>query len=143
MKKTYTYILSSLLLFTPVVSFAATQKTLKTIIAQLTSYLNDILLLLMGVAIVLFVFYVIKYFFRPDADRKEAGLYVMYAVIGFFIILSFWGIVNILQNTFGLQNSNNRPQSWQEFGNLFPTGGGTNLNGDQGGIHFDSEGGLR
>jgi hypothetical protein len=108
----------------PAVAFAATSKTLRDIIAQITDYLNDILFLLMGVAIVLFVFYVIKYFFRPDANRAEAGQYVLYAVIGFFVILSFWGIVNILQNTFGLQNENNRPASWQSFSNLFPGGGG-------------------
>ncbi len=121
MKKTFVYITSLALLLAPMVTLAATSKKLSDIIDLITTYLNQVLLLLMGVAIVMFVFYVIKYFFRPDADRKEAGTYVMYAVIGFFIILSFWGIVNILQNTFGLQNSSNKPNSWREFTNIFPS----------------------
>ncbi len=120
MKKILGYTTVATTLLTPLVSFAATSKKLTDIIQQLTGYMNDILLLLMGVAIVMFVFYVVKYFFRPDADRKEAGMYVMYAVIGFFVILSFWGIVNILQNSFGLQNATNAPSSWQEFTDIFP-----------------------
>jgi glucan phosphoethanolaminetransferase (alkaline phosphatase superfamily) len=92
-------------------------------------YLNQALFLLMGVATVMFVFYVIKYFMTPDADRTEARNYVLYSVIGFFIILSFWGLVNILQNTFGLQNTRNRPSTWASFSNLFPTGSsGSNSN---------------
>ncbi len=105
--------------------------TLCELIDLIITYLQRILILMMGVAIVMFVFYVIKYFFRPDADRKEAGTYVMYSLIGFFIILSFWGLVNILQNTFGLQNENNQPSSWYSFTNLFPknTGGSGNMQG--------------
>lgn len=144
MKKIITYAIGLTATLIPSLAFAATNKTLRDIIAQLTDYLNEILFLLMGVAIVMFTFYVIKYFIRPDAERKEAGAYVMYAVIGFFVILSFWGIVNILQNTFGLQNEANRPASWASFNNLFPSGGGgVNLNGDQGGVHFDGEARLR
>ncbi len=113
----------------PSLAFAATTKTLRDIIAQLTDYLNDILFLLMGLAIVMFVWYIINYFIKPGAERKEAGEYVMYAVIGFFVILSFWGIVNILQNTFGLKNDDNRPASWQSFNNLFPSGSGRSGDG--------------
>lgn len=110
----------------PLISFAA-GKTLADIIDLIIYYLNIILVLFMGVAVVIFVYYVIKYFILPNADRSEAGSYVLYSVIGFFVILSFWGLVNVLQNTFGLQNENNKPSSWASFSNLFPggsTGGG-------------------
>jgi hypothetical protein len=70
------------------------------------TYLNQILVLLMAFAIVSFVWYIIKYFIKADADKKEAANYAMYAIIGFFVILSVWGLVNILSNTFGLGNSN-------------------------------------
>jgi hypothetical protein len=98
---------------------------LSDIIILLISYLNVALVLMMGVAVVIFVYYVIKYFILPNENRSEAGSYVLYSVIGFFVILSFWGIVNVLQNTFGLQNDRNRPASWASFSNLFP-GGGSN-----------------
>lgn len=97
-----------------------TGPNLCTIINLIVGYLSQILFLLMAVAVVMFVWNVIKYFIRPDADRKEAGNYVMYSVIGFFVIMSLWGLVNILGNTFGLGNENNQPQSWQSFSNIFP-----------------------
>lgn len=107
-------------------------KTLKDLIYVIIDYLNTGLFLLMGVAVIMFVYYIIKYFVRPDADRKEAGYYVMYSVIGFFIILSFWGLVNILQNTFGLQNETHRPATWTSFTNLFPSGSSSNSNPSSG-----------
>ena len=111
----------------PALAFAA-GKTLADILDLIIYYLNIILVLFMGAAVVIFVYYVIKYFILPNADRSEAGSYVLYSVIGFFVILSFWGLVNVLQNTFGLQNENNKPSSWASFSNLFPggsTGGGS------------------
>lgn len=95
-------------------------QNLSDIIYLIIGYLGQILFLLMGVAVLMFVWYIIKYFIKPDADRKEAGNYILYSVIGFFVILSLWGIVNILNNTFGLGNSVNQPQSWSGFQNLFP-----------------------
>lgn len=92
---------------------------LASLITKITSYMNMILGLLMGFAILAFVYFVIKYFILPNEDRKQAGSYVMYSVIGFFIILSFWGLVNIVQNTFGLQNESH--DSWSSIQNLFPS----------------------
>lgn len=121
-------IIGATLLVVPFLALAA-GPTLADIINLVISYLNTFLVLMMGVAVVIFVYYVIKYFVLPNADRSEAGYYVMYSVVGFFIILSFWGIVNILQNTFGLQNEKNRPSSWTSFSNLFPGGGSRSATG--------------
>jgi glucan phosphoethanolaminetransferase (alkaline phosphatase superfamily) len=140
MNKKIAFSIAGTLWVLPVVAFAET-KTLLTIIQQITTYFNYILVLLMGFAIVMFVWYVIKYFILSNEDHKEAGMYVMYSVIGFFVILSMWGIVNILQNTFGLQNENNRPATWNSFTNLFP--GGNNGGSSTGGDRFDGESGLR
>jgi lysylphosphatidylglycerol synthetase-like protein (DUF2156 family) len=105
----------------PLLAFAANKK-LSDIIDLLIYYLNITLVLFMGVAVVVFVYHVVKYFILPNENRSEAASYVLYSVVGFFVILSFWGIVNVLQNTFGLQNENNRPASWASFSNLFPSG---------------------
>jgi hypothetical protein len=110
----------------PGLVLAATSKNLASIIDIIISYANRILVLMMGIAVVMFVFYVIKYFIKADADRTQAGSYVMWSLIGFFVILSMWGLVNILQNTFGLQNDTNRPSGWNSFTNIFPGGGTSN-----------------
>lgn len=111
----------------PTVTFAA-GKDLAYLMSLATNYLNKALLLLMGFAVVMFVYYIIKFFLRPTDERQEGAKYLMWSIIGFFVILSFWGLVNILDKTFALDN--NRPSSWSDFFNIFPnnTGGTTNSN---------------
>ncbi|MBU6231068.1 MAG: hypothetical protein KGI45_02330 [Patescibacteria group bacterium] len=95
------------------------QQTLQDVIGLVAGYLNMILELLMGLAVVVFVWYVIKYFIlKPDTKRSEAAQYVMWSVIGFFVILSVWGIVNIMTATFNL--GSNSPASWSGVQGLFP-----------------------
>ena len=129
MNKKILYTASTIALGVPFVTCAAS-RTLSDLTYKIIGYLNQALVLLMGVAILIFVWNVIKYFIRADEDHKEAAPYVMWSVIGFFVILSFWGLVNILQGTFGLQNSINKPTSWSDLSNLFPTGGGSSSGSD-------------
>lgn len=105
------------------------QKNLAYIIDLIIGYLNQALVLLIGLAVVIFVWYVIQYFIKPNEERTKAAEYVMYSLIGFFVILSFWGLVNILQNTFGLKNEQNAPASWTSFKNIFPGGSGGSSSG--------------
>lgn len=87
----------------PVITFAA-DKDLKYIAGLIIDYLNIALYLIIGLAFVTFVWNVFRYFFT-EKDKKEAGLYVMYSVIGFFLILSFWGIVAIVRNSLKLDDN--------------------------------------
>ena len=128
--KSKSFLVSLGAVLVPAVAFAQKQ-TLSDLIHTIVRYLNQVLFLLMGAAVVMFTFYVIKYFIRPNEERKEASSYVMYSVIGFFIILSFWGLVNILQNTFGLQNDKYQPSSWESFTRLFPGSRGSSSSGPE------------
>ena len=116
-KKTSIIGIISLLL--PAIAFASGKK-LSDIVELFIYYLNQAFFVLIGVAIVIFVYHIVKYFILPNEDRKAAGNYVMYSVIGFFVILSLWGLVNIIKNTFQLDNET--PSSWGSFSNLFPSG---------------------
>ena len=94
--------------------------TVCSLITRIVGYLNQILFLLIGLSVVTFTYYVFKYFIKPNEKHDEAGNYVMYSVIGFFVILSMWGLVNILQNTFGIGNIGYAQNSWTNITNLFP-----------------------
>ena len=92
----------------PVFSFAAEKQTLKSLITLATTYFDYAITFLISLAILMFVYNIFKYFIAGGDDvaqKKEAGLYVMYSVIGFFVILSLWGLVYILTNTFNLTNT--------------------------------------
>ncbi|MDE2172896.1 MAG: hypothetical protein KGJ33_03055 [Patescibacteria group bacterium] len=112
------------ILFVPAMALAATQLNLKTFVeGPVISYLKVALELMMTVAALMFIWYMIQYFVLNNGGekRKEAGLYLLYSILGFFVIVSFWGLVYVVQNSFGLSNADNAPTSWTSFTNIFPT----------------------
>lgn len=80
-------------------------RTLRDVAVLVVSYFRIAIYLVMALAVLLFVWNVFKYFFMPDKDKVEAGKYVMYSIIGFVVIFTFWGLVQLLINTTGLNNS--------------------------------------
>jgi hypothetical protein len=117
--KKLNYILLTIATFTPLTTYAATNMKLSDLIGNLVGYLNLALQLMMGLAVIFFVWNVIHYYIQPGStNRAEAGQYVMWSLIGFFIILSLWGMVNVLIATFDLGTGS--PSSWTGLNNLFP-----------------------
>ncbi len=60
--------------------------------------------LLFALAFISFLYGVYTYFFSISADaekRNKGKAYVLYGIIGFFLMVSVWGIVNIFTNTLG------------------------------------------
>lgn len=81
-------------------------RDLRSLITFVIDYINQGIYLLMALATVFFVYNIVQYFIvKTDSDRKEAGTYLMYSVIGFAVILSFWGMVNVVIQTFSLNNT--------------------------------------
>ncbi|MGB4076429.1 MAG: pilin [Minisyncoccia bacterium] len=59
--------------------------------------------LIFAAAFVVFIWGVYTYFIAGAANeekRKEGRTFVMYGLIGFFVIVSVWGIVRLLTGTF-------------------------------------------
>lgn len=96
------------LLTLPAFAFAA--KDLEWLINNIIfKYLDYGLKIIMALAIVMFVWNIYQYFIaKADSpgEKKEAGQYLLWSLVGFFVILSVWGLVNILLNTFKLDNDN-------------------------------------
>ncbi len=57
--------------------------------------------ILVALAVIFIVWNVVQYFIKPaGADRKDAGINILWGIVGLFIIVSIWGLVNIFTNTF-------------------------------------------
>jgi len=136
LKKPQYLLVSCSFIILPVFVFAQT-KTVSTLIGTIAGYFNIVLELLMGAAVVIFIYYIIEYFIKPGSSREEAAPYVMWSITGFFIILSMWGIVNVLIKTFDLGQSN--PTSWNSISSIFPTGssGSSGSSGTSGSTVFN------
>ncbi len=64
--------------------------------------------LLILAALVLFLFGIVKRFFGPNsgADRSEAGKFILWGIVALFVMVSVWGLVNLLKGSFNLDNEN-------------------------------------
>ena len=100
--------------FVPLLALAAQATTFFSILGVIEALLNWVLPILITVAVVYFVWSVIQYTLSTDEKVKEkAKSGIISGLIGIFVIVSFWGIIGIVQNTFGVGNStglNNVPE---------------------------------
>lgn len=86
-------------------ALASAQSLLNTI-GFFNTVLNDAVALLVTLAIVAFFWGLIRYLFTEGAEGKAAGLKIMLmGVIVIFVMVSIWGIVKLLQNTFNVTSN--------------------------------------
>jgi hypothetical protein len=80
--------------------------------------INGVLVpVLMAVAFIVFLYGVYKYFIYGGDDeeaRKTGRQFVLWGVIGFAVIMSLWGLVNLLAQTFNLGQFGTGPQSYPQ-----------------------------
>lgn len=106
-------ILSLLAAISPALVLAQTEAPIARTIDGLLNWIIYIasraLPLLILAALVLFLFGIVKRFFlggKDGADRAEAGKYILWGIVALFVMVSVWGLVNLLRGSFNLDNSN-------------------------------------
>lgn len=96
-------IISAGLVFTPFLALAQTAVTdLESLFQRLTEILNFTIPLLIAIAVIILIVGIIKYITAGDDEegRKNARNLMIYGIIGLFVIISVWGLVAILEQTF-------------------------------------------
>lgn len=66
--------------------------------------INPIILLLFAVAVLVFLYGVFMYVKDSDSEegRATGGRHIMYGIFGMFIMISVFGILNVVMNTIGV-----------------------------------------
>lgn len=75
------------------------------IIAFIDTYLVPLIFTL---AFIVFLWGVFQYFIAGGADeekREKGKKFVAYGLVGFFVMISVWGLVNLLVSTFGFNKA--------------------------------------
>lgn len=69
--------------------------------------LSQMVIILVAFAVIFFLYGILKYITAGDDEEKRTKMknVMIYGIIGLFVMISFWGIVNILINTFELDTS--------------------------------------
>lgn len=84
----------------PIIAFAA-PKNLAELIKLFTDLVNPLIGLLTGLAVLLFIWGIVKYILYASDEKKKVSAKdtMVYGVLALFVLFSFWGIVRFLQNS--------------------------------------------
>lgn len=123
MKKIVYYLSSSALFALPMLASAqglATSGTggqFGTLLANILVFFNTVLIpFILGLGFLFFVWGMFQFFIAGGADetKRESGKQLMlYAVLGFVIIIIFWGVINLISTSTGFEGKalQNLPQA--------------------------------
>ena len=76
------------------------------VFCKIGSLLNAVVPVLIALGVVYFIWGVVSYVIGSDEEAKKKGRDKMiYGLIGIVVIVSIWGLVSILKNTFNLSTS--------------------------------------
>ncbi|PIP03933.1 MAG: hypothetical protein COZ49_04265 [Candidatus Yonathbacteria bacterium CG_4_10_14_3_um_filter_47_65] len=78
----------------------------ESLFSYIHAFFNSSIPILISMAVLYFVWSVFRYVGAGDNPEKraEGAKLMVYAVVSIFVMVSVWGLVNILVNTFGLSN---------------------------------------
>lgn len=104
MKKTAAYSFALVAIMAP--AFALAQfGQINDFIGDISSFINGTLIpLVFAVALLMFIWGMFKFFVlggSDEEDRKKGQQLMLWAVIGFVLMVSIWGIVNLIAGGLG------------------------------------------
>lgn len=85
--------------FVPALAMAA--NGMEGVMQTIISLLNTATTLLIGLAVVYLIWGIVKYMSADNDEKRTEGRKTMiHGIIALFVMVSIWGIIGILQNTF-------------------------------------------
>src|SRR3989344_8328553 len=86
----------------PLLTVAAVE-SFENLVGVINEILNKILPIIIAIAVIYFVYNALMYMIAADEERKgEAKSKMIYGIVALFVMVSVWGLVNILKGTFNL-----------------------------------------
>ena len=111
-------LVAALAILGPSVAFAQTSAPVRdfnSLTVKATSIGNTIIGILIAVAVIFIIYNVLMFIVKAGSDdRKTYQHAILWGIVGLAVILSIWGLVAILTNTFGTSGVNAPAQ-------LYPT----------------------
>lgn len=116
------------ILFLPAVSLAASAPPNPALCVNIRSLfglfgcfgemIKGVIIIAVALALMFFIWNLAMYIkdYDNEAKRTDSKQYMIYAIIALFVMISVWGLVGILTNTFGFTSG----------GPQYNTGGGSN-----------------
>ena len=92
------------LIFTALPSFAYATSNIFQLTVDLRSLLSYVVPMIIGLALVAFLWGIIKYLFGGEDEgvRKESKQFMIWGIVGLTVMVSLWSLVSIFANLFGM-----------------------------------------
>ena len=98
------YVVAAALLASPVMAFAqGGGKTIQNLLSMFSKIVAMLVPIIIGVAVLMFLLGVLQYVTASDEDsQKSARQTMIYGTVVLFVMVSIWGLVNVLGSTLDL-----------------------------------------
>lgn len=83
----------------PLITSAQALQPLRNLVASISDLVAMLVPLLIGVAVVTFMWGLVKYLWKRDDDGKKI---MIWGLVALFVMVSFWGIIVLAQNALGI-----------------------------------------
>jgi hypothetical protein len=97
--------LSSLVLALPTIAFAQATGLLGTL-TTVNRFLNGLVGIIITIAILVFFWGLVRYLTNVGEEKHNGLITMFYGLIAIFVMVSIWGIIHLLQATFGITGGN-------------------------------------
>jgi mannose/fructose/N-acetylgalactosamine-specific phosphotransferase system component IID len=88
----------------PSVTFAQENEGIGGSISKIQDIVESLIPLIIGIAVVVFIWGILKYVIAKDEDsQKEARSIMIYGIIVLFVMVSVWGLVKLLSDTLDIK----------------------------------------
>jgi len=106
MKKLFALVLPFLV---PTLAFAQVDTSISSfddILLFVSRIINSLIPIIISLAVLVFIWGVFRYIVASAEEDKTKGRNLMiWGIVGIFVMVSVWGLVNVLRNTFNLDSS--------------------------------------
>lgn len=91
----------------PFFAFAQEINTIRGLAVRLVDILNILMPFFIWLAVFIVVVGIVRYIAAGgnEEKRREGGAFILWGIVSVFILLSIWGLVNLLLNTFPFKNT--------------------------------------
>lgn len=85
----------------------ASAKNFADLVTSLIKYTDAITYVLVSVAVIVFLYGMLRLIASAGNEQKkgEGKKIILYGILGIFIMVSLWGIIHVIDQTFNLDNS--------------------------------------
>ncbi len=100
MKKHTKYFTLSLLLWATSLSFVFAADNVLGLISTIQGILSAVVPLIFSLAVIYFIWSTSQYILKEGDAKNEAKGHMIWGIVILFVMISIWGLVAILENTF-------------------------------------------